>query len=164
MGWDFTQGASCKDVIRRQTRRQENDKYIWETLDHKLVNIRHLWTISRRTDKATGAVQTVILLFLLGKDGNYGWGYKDMTESMGPAYYDCPLAFLDAVPEPQSEYSAGWRDKVRAYHESMRRRFSVGQVVHLLNCRIPSLTLTSIKPLRGTYGGITYRVPKRLVA
>jgi len=42
---------------------------------------------------------------------------KDMSESMGPCYYDAPARLLDKldelVPEPES-YGREWRDKCRA--------------------------------------------------
>ena len=45
--------------------------------------------------------------------------YKDMTESMHPYFYDCPLAFLEAAPEVCAE----WREKVRAFHAAKARTF-----------------------------------------
>ncbi|MGH8654585.1 MAG: hypothetical protein ACREYE_21530 [Gammaproteobacteria bacterium] len=47
-----------------------------------------------------------------------------------------------------------WREGVRAYH----RRFAVGQCVHLIRCRIPWVRITQLKPLRGEYGDIVYRL------
>lgn len=72
----------------------------------------NLWTIMERfvdgkqTDK-------FIVLFLLRRFGQDDWGYKDIEESCGPMYYNCPVKWLDEVPEPDSGYVAAWREEVR---------------------------------------------------
>jgi hypothetical protein len=48
-----------------------------------------------------------IFVCLLRKDRGYGWGYKDMDESMGPYYYNCPLKFLDMAPVACEEWREG---------------------------------------------------------
>lgn len=40
------------------------------------------------------------------------FGYKDMLESMGPCYYNCPERIL-AKSTDQSEYAVAWREKCR---------------------------------------------------
>lgn len=61
------------------------------------------------------------------------YGHKDLSESMGPCEVNCPLSFLDMVPEPEHNY--GWRDKVRAYHAARtakaKRTFAPGQRITL---------------------------------
>lgn len=47
------------------------------------------------------------------------WGYKDMCESMGPYYYNCPQKYLDMVPEVAN---ASWREKVAEYHVQRRTK------------------------------------------
>ncbi|WP_140843613.1 hypothetical protein [Variovorax guangxiensis] len=41
---------------------------------------------------------------------------KRLDETCGPCYYDCPLAFLELVSEPEGPYAGTWREKVRAFH------------------------------------------------
>jgi hypothetical protein len=53
--------------------------------------------------------ENVIQIALLSKSP-HGWGYKPMTESMGPYYYKCPIGFLDEAPVR----CESWRAKVRA--------------------------------------------------
>jgi hypothetical protein len=66
------------------------------------------------------------LFRLYSKDGC--WGYKDMSESCGPLYYDCPLSFLDRAPEPNGfnknllDSGRSWRDFVRDYHNDIKQR------------------------------------------
>lgn len=41
---------------------------------------------------------------------------KCMDETVGPYYYDCPLAFLDRADAPVGPYAGPWREQVRAFH------------------------------------------------
>lgn len=44
--------------------------------------------------------------------------FKQMEETMGPYYFNCPLKWLDRYPPASSlgRGSASWREAVRAYH------------------------------------------------
>ena len=44
------------------------------------------------------------------------WGYKDMSEDMGPGYHDCPLIILKDVPCPDDKYAIEWRKNVMEHH------------------------------------------------
>ncbi len=41
------------------------------------------------------------------------WGYKSMTEDMGPHVYSCPVGYLDMVPEGVYTTDPDWRKIVR---------------------------------------------------
>jgi hypothetical protein len=64
----------------------------------------------------------VFLALLQGGGKDSGWGYKDMYETMGPCYYDCPLSLLAMTGEPTEGYAVGWRAKVRAHHAAKKAR------------------------------------------
>lgn len=53
----------------------------------------------------------------------YEWGYKDMSEDMGPGYHDCPLIILQDVPCPNDKYAIEWRKAVmeRYYNENAKK-------------------------------------------
>lgn len=53
----------------------------------------------------------------------YEWGYKDMSEDMGPGYHDCPLIILKDVPCPNDKYAIEWRKAVmeRYYNENAKK-------------------------------------------
>lgn len=76
----------------------------------------HHWYVARLC--ADG--KTFIGLDLMS-GGQDGWGYKGLSECMGPGEYDCPLAFLDLAP-PDGEWGLEWRAKVQAYHAAKRTR------------------------------------------
>ena len=122
MGWLITAGATKSDVIRDCIRMQGwGEGREGGAIEH-CVRGNVLWTVHVIRDVATKAeVQRFIGCFLLRSDPGYGWGYKDIEESMGPCYYSCPLGYLDMVRCPEdtpSSYAKAWREKVRQYHAS----------------------------------------------
>ena len=44
----------------------------------------------------------------------YIFGYKDMTEHMGPCQSECPAAILDLLTPTESPYAREWRERCRA--------------------------------------------------
>ncbi len=46
------------------------------------------------------------------RDG-YIFAYKDLTETAGPCYYDCPAAILALLDPPINDYAARWREACR---------------------------------------------------
>ncbi len=109
-------------------------------------------------------VHRFIGLDLLSKDGRT-YGYKDMEESVHPYYYDCPLKYLDMVPEVASQE---WRDGVRAYHakKNAKAKIAVGDTVKLVNAIVPSVVIVEKRgsKLIGSYAGRIYRVPPRMIS
>lgn len=151
MGWDFTAGASKKDIIAYLTKEGESTKCLAHTVKGNV-----LWTVHET--KASGAKW--IGCFLLGSSRNFGWGYKDMCESMHPYQYNCPLSYLDMVPVACPE----WREGVKAYHAKAKIKLKVGDKVKLISgCSVPEVTVTSIKPLRAVANGKEYKLPRRYI-
>lgn len=160
MGWTITPGAKRRDVIAERTTNYEDNSQRRECLAHA-VRGKILWTVWEITSKPSGRTQRYIGCDILGTDGEGNHGYKDECESVGPIYYSCPLKFLKMVPEVACE---GWRAKVREYHSRTGQKIVVGQTLKLVNASISSVTVTSVRPLRGTYLGTTYRIPRRFLA
>ena len=157
MGWSFG-WKSRAELIEHLTRTQENESGKWETTKHCTVG-NVLWAVQVHTDKQAQTVTPFILCCLLQGGGE--WGYKDMTESMGPYYYTCPVAYFDLVPEANKN----WRAKVREHHAFKKaqrdaiKRLKVGDTLMLkAGCRPPSIIIASLSPLRGTHNFTTYRV------
>lgn len=146
MGWDFKQFASKKDIIRERCKLQENEHGKWETLAH-CVRGNVLWSVKQVTVKTTGKTTRFIMCDLLGAEKGFGWGYKDMDESMGPCYYSCPLSFLDMAPEDGTgNTNPTWREQVRAYAAQAHRKVQVGEMYTLEDGRV--LTVLTVRPLR----------------
>lgn len=114
--------------------------------DNGLKTIKHcfkgnnIWAVQEYTypDSHANAGQTVqfIALYLIkgpvfGRGHlRDGWGYKDMDESAGPCHYNCPISYLDMVPDPGG-YATEWRAKVREHHAMSSRKFVQGQRIKL---------------------------------
>ena len=76
-----------------------------------------LWAVWERTfSGGERATERWITCDLLRYQKDYGWGYKDMEESMHPYYYCCPLKYLEMVPIDQYGGHAEWREGVRKHH------------------------------------------------
>ena len=58
-------------------------------------------------------------------DPYYNFGYKDMEESMGPYYYDCPKGILDLLTPTDNECANDWRRKCREKKEKKSSLASV---------------------------------------
>lgn len=128
MGWLFTCGSTRRDLIAERTE-------VWErtNADGLVINstcLAHcyrggvfsgvLWSVWERTFTRNGAEaspkQRWIMCDLLRHQRDYGWGYKDMEESMHPFYYSCPKKYLDMVPLEQFGGNAEWREQVIEHH------------------------------------------------
>ena len=152
MGWDFCPSITTKAAAVADRLAGYRDGV--RVVKHSLRG-NTLWSVLEDTKENN---KRIIHCAWLRYGGNDGWGYKTCTESALPYDYSCPLKFLDLVPEVTDET---WRKRVRAYHALKTVKLEIGRTYPLLNCRIPAITLTSIKPLRGTYDGGLYRVNRK---
>ncbi len=128
MGWLFRNGYSRKALIEERTKNWERTTPDGMTVTtSRLAHCYRggvfagvLWTVWERTfTKNEIEVQPAerwIACDLLRHQRDYGWGYKDMDESMGPYYYSCPLKYLNLVPIEQFGGNEEWRANVRRYH------------------------------------------------
>lgn len=156
MGWDFTLGASRADVIRDRTKRWESESQVAECEAH-CTRGNVLWTVWEHTDKATCEVTRYIGCDLLQGQKGYGWGYKDMCESMHPYYYTCPERYLDLVPVACEE----WREMVRKRAADRRRKVKTGERYAIPGSTLSWVEIESVRPLRGVGSdGRLYRVSK----
>lgn len=117
MGWDFYSRLSKEAMIEDICRKSENEAGIWETIAKSLRG-NHLWTVRQMTTKVDGqpfhSVRYIVLYLLAKHEGQ--WGYKDISEDMGPFVYDCPLKFLKMANEcftANEKYAVKWRKAVR---------------------------------------------------
>lgn len=70
----------------------------------------------RYVNFADGEERVIGLVCLTSVDGK-GWNrcfnYKDMSEDMGPYYYDCPASILDLLSDTDNETALKWRAACR---------------------------------------------------
>lgn len=121
MGWTFCQrptGVSLTEFMRREFTQIHvpNEKTGFEIL-HDQTTREAYFAIVKRTDPA-GDTRLFCLVCLIEASGSE-YGYKDMTESMGPNVL-APLPFFHklekVIPEPDGKYAAEWRARCRAHH------------------------------------------------
>jgi len=74
------------------------------------------------TDKATGKSFVLAAVILISNTRKHGFGYKDMTETMGPCECACPdriMRLLSPVTDiPNPSYAADWRARVAAHKKA----------------------------------------------
>lgn len=65
-------------------------------------------------ERLVDGIQTdkFIVLFMMKRFGQDSWGYKAVEESCGPIYYNCPVGWLDEIPDP-GYHATQWRKTVR---------------------------------------------------
>jgi hypothetical protein len=116
MGWDFTHG---------QTRAQ----LLAELLHGAVASVDcgpkasprdHVWAVFELAASAgRDAGRKIAVCYLIEYSPEArGYGYKAISEDMGPFEFDIPpdvLALAD--PEPFGPYSAEWRERVKDYHD-----------------------------------------------
>jgi len=138
MGWLMKRGYTRSMIIDHLTQTEESEKTRYRTIAHCLRG-NVLWSVVEITSKvdglrlvntrlATGQSKHFIACHLLARS-EYGWGYKDMEESMHPYYYTCPIKYLEMVPVVECKE---WREKVYEYH---------GKPPHQASLKIRDITL-----------------------
>lgn len=128
----------------------------------------NLWAVQEYTHPETNVTTRFIALYLLrGRNKpsfdyhSDGWGYKDMDESAGPYYYNCPLAYLDMVPDPGG-YATEWRAKVREYWAKRNRKLVEGQRIKLYGKEYTVGAVRNGKQRVWDYD-VEYTLPKRMM-
>ena len=116
MGWLI--GWRSKEDLVQHLLRQDGGNC--DVIDHSLRG-NNLWMLCKRKDDGFRFIVLCRLQYCRGS-GPYGrdWGYKDIDESMGPFYYDCPERLL-AQSDDTSDYGTAWRRNCR---EMRNRRAS----------------------------------------
>lgn len=133
MGWLFKSGSTRRDLIEERTKsweRQSGEMLVKSTcLAHCYrgnVFSGVLWSVWERTfmknDAEVQPTERWIQCDLLQYERDFGWGYKDMEESMHPYYYSCPLKYLDMVPIDTYGGHPEWRAEVALHHERRREQ------------------------------------------
>jgi len=133
MGWSFAWVDVGRKAHIESLTHQRHFSEGYVPLEHRVVG-NHVWQLVKMPDG-----RKFICLDLIAKQRNGGWGYKGMSEDMGPNYYDCPLSLLDKADPVDVGYAVEWRKAVREYHAKHQ----------------------TVKPKAGmvvTYGGHEYRL------
>lgn len=79
------------------------------------------------------------------------FGYKDMNETIGPYYYDCPESILNLLTETEDEYALEWRRKCREKIEKRKRHetkdtLPIGSVIEFKQYNGTKIILEKMSP------------------
>ena len=132
MGWTYTHkhsSLSMKDFFKEEFG-FANDRRAVRLLDCAVVNLREAYLAFEDLDKATGKREVFAMVCLLDYKPNdyYNIGYKDMEESEGPYYYNCPERILKLLTPTTNEYALRWRQKC---WERIERRKSMSRLTQV---------------------------------
>lgn len=94
-------------------------------LRSSLVAMRTWYAACETIDRASGAREVFAIVCLVSsnprsKDGHV-FGYKDMTEHMGPCEANCPAAILALLTPTDHEHAVDWRNRCRKALDQARR-------------------------------------------
>ena len=128
MGWLFMRSLGSFDTPKAYL----EDQYTYESETKSstvtasaTVAMRTWYAACRQVDKTTGKVETFAIVCLIdynrrAKDG-MTFGYKEMTEHMGPCEAQCPASILDRLTPTDSEYALAWRKRCLDYRQKKSR-------------------------------------------
>ncbi|WP_420991430.1 DUF6927 domain-containing protein [Cupriavidus sp. 30B13] len=130
MGWTEThkpKGEPLADCFHRHgaTRWSEDSPYRYRVLASALVHASTWYAAVERVEKTTGERIVFALIFLVRMykakhPGGYNFGYKDMSEDMGPIEARCPERILDLLTPTESAHANAWRAACRRYHATRK--------------------------------------------
>lgn len=74
--------------------------------------------------------EVIGVVFLTSTDSKdyYNFSYKEMDETVGPCYYDCPKGILDLLTPTNSEWANNWRTKCREQLEKKKNPNSLNKL------------------------------------
>lgn len=123
MGWSSYPNTVKQDIVNKIiTNRYWADGV--EVVKHSLRG-RQLWLLLMSIEK-NGGQQYFISLALVESDRrDRTVNVKHISESCGPAYYNCPLSFImQASPVEPGSFADKWRKEVMEYHKSRKKASS----------------------------------------
>ena len=79
-------------------------------------------------NKKTNTYFALVCRIHFERDSYYNFSYKDMDESEGPCFYNCPKRIMDIIErsQPVNDMSKEWRMKV---HEVLDTKPTKGKVI-----------------------------------
>lgn len=127
MGW-----LTMRDTGRfANARAYLDDQFTYARPDHRLTVVKSSMVGSTyyaaaeriEDDNARSVFAIVCLTFMrLNARNGHTFGYKDMTEHMGPVESDCPASILDLLSPIEGEWPNEWRARCRANIAQRRLR------------------------------------------
>ena len=144
MGWTFMEKpADVRGYLDAQYS-WTNDGIVNRVIDSAIVG-RTVYYCAVETVRADGTrsvwAGVVMLKFVPRAGDGLTFGYKDMSETMGPYAWTCPMRIIEALTPTDNEYANGWRTKVREYHarRAALPKLAEGMRLRILNESVPTV-------------------------
>lgn len=117
-------GMSIKDFfINHGVLRWEDNLLYTRRVLETAYKMPAFYAAVEQVNKETGERQVwAAVIKVTQTRGEFGFCYKDMDETMGPYYYDCPAKILDLLTPTESEYANEWRARCRRNLEAAAER------------------------------------------
>jgi hypothetical protein len=153
MGWTFYEKPRDVKADLDRGLTWTNETGVRRVLDSAIVAAREYYAaVEHMHPDGTREVwaATYKLQFNPKDPDGYTFGYKDMTEHMGPYMWRCPERILALLTETDNEYANRWREKCREYHAS---RAAKPKLIEGLRLRVTNESVPTI-------GGVPVREVK----
>ena len=128
MGWTYYQATYYKKggkIDRLEQCRAEFSKYpSWATIVKDII-VGNVYYAAMKSSKS-GEIWALIVV--TETDGNE-FGYKNMDETYGPCYYDCPIGILKLLSPTENEYAKEWRKNCYAAIEQKRKKQKLARLL-----------------------------------
>lgn len=112
MGWT---SFNLNQPVKQWFNEKYNNEH-HEVIDVAIVKRTRLYAAVK--DKKTNDVFALIFLLRWQPKSDMNFSYKDMDETVGPYYYDCPKKIFKLLTPTNNEYAIGWRKNVEEYHSN----------------------------------------------
>lgn len=117
MGWTgmAMPGEGARGYLDKRVYSGSDDQSTHTVIDSSLVGGREYYAAVETIGRATGErhVFAGVALVRISKSSGEEFGYKGMSEEMGPYYYNCPLRILDKLTPTENAIALAWRTKCR---------------------------------------------------
>lgn len=119
MGWLFMRDLGGHSTARAYLDNQftyARDNHRLTVLASLMVGSTYYAAAERVENSGERQVFAIVCLTKTSTGARDGctFGYKDMTEHMGPCESECPASILDELTDTDSQYAQAWRDRCRA--------------------------------------------------
>jgi hypothetical protein len=130
MGWTFFDDRNPResraDIIEREFTQQPSEGNPWAYgFEYIATRGNTVYAVMWRENPSEGVPRYYFGAIFLTRRNRGEFGYKDMSEDMGPHVCDAPLKMINLLdqlaPEPKG-YAAKWRESVRAHHAKKKAR------------------------------------------
>lgn len=151
MGWLYTHKERGEPIVdflinHGALRWADCEPWQYKVLDSAVVRLRTFYAAVEKLNTETGEREVWAAVFLLNfvPKEYHNFGYKDMSEDMGPCEDECPERILKLLTPTDSEHANDWRRRCWARIEAKKARPKI----------VPGTVLR--------YGGRDYTVEKVL--